>query len=186
MPGGSLLHKRELCALLKSINHVHSSQTGSCRNLQYSGSAVIVTKSKHNLCMMGSSFTFCRRIECRLCEVVHCDHSVTSSTNIWIAGARYRLSPLPTNTEDMPSAWTLLHAATVAATAFSAAAQGTNATAEADYIIIGGGTAGCVLASKLCQGLPDSKIVLLERAEPRSAEAVCYLPHCCARTGCNV
>jgi hypothetical protein len=57
------------------------------------------------------------------------------------------------------------------------------ASASADYIIVGAGTAGCVLASKLCTGLPDSKVVLIERAAPRSAEAVCLLlVFCCLIT----
>lgn len=38
----------------------------------------------------------------------------------------------------------------------------------ADYVIVGGGTAGCVLAARLCENLPDSSIVLLERAAPRT------------------
>ena len=40
--------------------------------------------------------------------------------------------------------------------------------AEADIVIVGGGTAGCVLASRLCQGLPDLSITLIERSAPRS------------------
>lgn len=39
---------------------------------------------------------------------------------------------------------------------------------SADFVIVGGGTAGCVLASRLCQDLPQSKIVLLERGPPRT------------------
>lgn len=40
---------------------------------------------------------------------------------------------------------------------------------DADYIIIGGGTAGCVLATRLCENLPDASIVVLERGAPRNA-----------------
>jgi len=39
---------------------------------------------------------------------------------------------------------------------------------EADFVIVGGGTAGCVLAARLCSGLPNHKTVLLERGSPRS------------------
>lgn len=79
----------------------------------------------------------------------------------------------------MPSAVSWLHAAAVVCSGLSsaaaqapAAAPDAAAAASADYVIVGGGTAGCVLASKLCVGLPDAKIVLLERAAPRSPEAV--------------
>lgn len=44
---------------------------------------------------------------------------------------------------------------------------------EVDYVIVGGGTAGCVLAARLCEGLPQAKIAMVERAPPRSEEAVC-------------
>jgi choline dehydrogenase len=46
-----------------------------------------------------------------------------------------------------------------------ACSQGTSA---ADFIIIGGGTAGCALAARLCTGLPDQQVVLLERGVPRN------------------
>ena len=72
----------------------------------------------------------------------------------------------------MPSAMPWLQAAAVAAAGLASAAAQAPAAASADYVIVGGGTAGCVLAAKLCTGLPDAKIVLLERAAPRSAEAV--------------
>jgi choline dehydrogenase-like flavoprotein len=39
-----------------------------------------------------------------------------------------------------------------------------------DFVIVGGGTAGCVLAARLCAGLPDAKIALLEAGTPRTAE----------------
>ena len=32
-----------------------------------------------------------------------------------------------------------------------------------DYIVVGGGTAGCVVASRLHQGDPSKKILLVER-----------------------
>ena len=56
---------------------------------------------------------------------------------------------------------------------------------EADYVVVGGGTAGCALAARLCEGLPDTSVVLLERATPRTpaqvhcptiAVAVCQTP----------
>lgn len=31
-----------------------------------------------------------------------------------------------------------------------------------DYVIVGGGTAGCVIASRLSQYLPDKKILMIE------------------------
>ena len=38
----------------------------------------------------------------------------------------------------------------------------------ADFVIIGGGTAGCVLAARLCENLPEASVVVLERAAPRT------------------
>lgn len=46
-----------------------------------------------------------------------------------------------------------------------------SATAQAneyDFVIVGGGTAGCVLAARLCEGLPDAKIALLESGTART------------------
>lgn len=40
---------------------------------------------------------------------------------------------------------------------------------EADYVIVGGGTAGCVLAARLCAALPHRTFTLLERGAPRPA-----------------
>jgi choline dehydrogenase-like flavoprotein len=37
-----------------------------------------------------------------------------------------------------------------------------------DFVIVGGGTAGCVLAARLCAGLPNAKIALLEAGTPRT------------------
>lgn len=70
----------------------------------------------------------------------------------------------------MPSAaaWCLC-AAAAAAGVTTASAQGPT---EVDYVIVGGGTAGCALAARLCEGLPNAQIALLERGNPRSAEAV--------------
>lgn len=45
------------------------------------------------------------------------------------------------------------------------------ATHQTDYVIVGAGTAGCVLAARLCALLPDAKITLLERSMPRDKEA---------------
>ena len=49
---------------------------------------------------------------------------------------------------------------------------------EADYVIVGGGTAGCVLAARLCTGLPNASVVVMERPPPRSPEAVRNYPSC--------
>ena len=48
----------------------------------------------------------------------------------------------------------------------------TTAQAEhhSDFIIVGGGTAGCALAARLCQALPDMHFTLLERGKPRNAQ----------------
>ena len=43
----------------------------------------------------------------------------------------------------------------------------------ADYVVVGGGTAGCALAARLCECLPDSTVVLLERGPPRTPDQVC-------------
>lgn len=42
------------------------------------------------------------------------------------------------------------------------------APAAADFVVIGGGTAGCVLAARLCEALPAASVVLLERGPPRN------------------
>jgi choline dehydrogenase-like flavoprotein len=46
------------------------------------------------------------------------------------------------------------------------------AALEADYVIVGGGTAGCALAARICEGLPNATVVLLERSLPRTPEQV--------------
>jgi malic enzyme len=46
---------------------------------------------------------------------------------------------------------------------------------EADYVVVGGGTAGCALAARICEGLPNATVVLLERGLPRTDEQVCSL-----------
>lgn len=38
-----------------------------------------------------------------------------------------------------------------------------------DFIIVGAGTAGCVLAGRLCVALPKAKIIILERGKERTA-----------------
>lgn len=43
------------------------------------------------------------------------------------------------------------------------------AATSADFVVVGGGTAGCVLAARLCSALPKAKIVLLERGQKRDA-----------------
>lgn len=45
------------------------------------------------------------------------------------------------------------------------------APATPDFIVVGGGTAGCVLAANLCTLLPSARITLLERAVPRKPPA---------------
>ena len=40
----------------------------------------------------------------------------------------------------------------------------------ADYVIVGGGTAGCALAARLCTAAPDATVTLLERGAPRTAD----------------
>lgn len=42
------------------------------------------------------------------------------------------------------------------------------ATADADFVVVGGGTAGCVVAARICRDLPDASVVLLERGRPRT------------------
>ena len=68
------------------------------------------------------------------------------------------------------TAW--LPTALVALLAVSLTGAAAQQQLEADYVIVGGGTAGCVLAARLCTGLPNATIVMMERAEPRSPEAV--------------
>ena len=41
---------------------------------------------------------------------------------------------------------------------------------EYDFVIVGGGTAGCALAARICTGLPSATVAILERAAPRSAD----------------
>ena len=65
------------------------------------------------------------------------------------------------------SVWWCLYAAAAAATISLVSAQ-----TEVDYVIVGGGTAGCALAARLCEGLPGAQVALLERGSPRSTEAV--------------
>ena len=46
---------------------------------------------------------------------------------------------------------------------------------QADYVVVGGGTAGCALAARLCEGLPHASVVLLESATPRNQTQVLCL-----------
>jgi ribulose 1,5-bisphosphate synthetase/thiazole synthase len=46
------------------------------------------------------------------------------------------------------------------------------AALEADFVVVGGGTAGCALAARICEGLPNATVVLLERGLPRTPEQV--------------
>ena len=47
---------------------------------------------------------------------------------------------------------------------------------EADYVVVGGGTAGCALAARLCEGLPGATVVLLERSAPRTQAQARTMP----------
>lgn len=51
-----------------------------------------------------------------------------------------------------------------------------SATANADYIVVGGGTGGCALAARLCVGLPHASVTLLERGKERNSEEVRIAP----------
>jgi alanine dehydrogenase len=55
----------------------------------------------------------------------------------------------------------------------SLGSYGFDTALEADYVVVGGGTAGCALAARICEGLPNAKVVLLERSRPRTDEQVC-------------
>lgn len=37
-----------------------------------------------------------------------------------------------------------------------------------DYVVVGGGTAGCAVAARLCENLPEATVIVLERAAPRT------------------
>eukprot|EP00892_Ulva_mutabilis_P003754 jgi/Ulvmu1/1750/UM117_0027.1 len=69
---------------------------------------------------------------------------------------------------DMGVPLLLALAASTAATAAAAPAQ---PPVAADYVIIGGGTAGCAVAARLCAALPHATVALLERGTPRTAES---------------
>lgn len=67
--------------------------------------------------------------------------------------------------------------AALVATAAWLAGAAAQAPTEADYVVVGGGTAGCALAARLCEGLPGATVVLLERSAPRTEEqARCPAP----------
>eukprot|EP00892_Ulva_mutabilis_P001549 jgi/Ulvmu1/11395/UM075_0057.1 len=59
---------------------------------------------------------------------------------------------------------------TAAAPDTAGGANGGTDDGAADYVIIGGGTAGSVLAARLCAALPGRSFVLLERGAPRSED----------------
>ena len=44
------------------------------------------------------------------------------------------------------------------------------ADASADFVIVGGGTPGCVLAARICEIPPDASVVVLERGALRIEE----------------
>lgn len=44
-------------------------------------------------------------------------------------------------------------------------------SASRDHVIIGGGTAGCAIAARLCAALPSHTSTLLERGIPRNTTA---------------
>lgn len=69
-------------------------------------------------------------------------------------------------------------AAWLAGSAAQAPQPAARVLTEVDYVVVGGGTAGCVLAARLCGGLPGTTLVLLERsARPvlKSRHAPCPL-----------
>lgn len=41
----------------------------------------------------------------------------------------------------------------------------------ADFVIVGAGTAGCALAGRLCESLPNATILLFERGQPREKQS---------------
>jgi succinate dehydrogenase/fumarate reductase flavoprotein subunit len=43
---------------------------------------------------------------------------------------------------------------------------------EADVLVIGGGTAGCVAAIKAKEALPDGTVILLEKANVKRSGAI--------------
>lgn len=45
-----------------------------------------------------------------------------------------------------------------------------SSSSTTDILVIGGGTAGCVLAARLCTLLPSLRVTVLERGPPRTAE----------------
>lgn len=51
----------------------------------------------------------------------------------------------------------------------TAAAMSAREPEAADYVIVGGGTAGCVVAARLCARFRDARILLLERGQERNA-----------------
>jgi len=60
-------------------------------------------------------------------------------------------------------------AAAAAVLLFLTAAVVPVAATDPDFIIVGGGTAGCTLAARLCMGLPTARLIVLERALTRNA-----------------
>ena len=50
------------------------------------------------------------------------------------------------------------------------ATPGPDAPDAADFVVIGGGTAGCALAARLCENLPEASVVVLDRSLPRTEE----------------
>lgn len=62
----------------------------------------------------------------------------------------------------------LLVALLVLLAAAAAAPTAAAARRDADIVLVGGGTAGCALAARLCAALPSRRVVLLERGPPRN------------------
>ena len=69
----------------------------------------------------------------------------------------------------MPALAVLAATAALAASSVTAHQQAFKGGA-ADYIVVGGGTAGCALVAQMCAAIPDKKFVLLERGKPRTKE----------------
>lgn len=53
----------------------------------------------------------------------------------------------------------------------SVSAIKTGGADESDYVIVGGGTAGCATAARLCELMPRRRITLVERGIPRNSTA---------------
>lgn len=69
---------------------------------------------------------------------------------------------------DIPSVYQRLFVATLFVIILPASAARHKFPASPDFIIVGAGTAGNVVAARLCKSLPKATILILERGEPRN------------------